>query len=275
MTRAYHIWTKEQEDLLEKLYPNHFIEELLPLFPFSTVENIMAKIKRMGWKREKKLTKKNKIEKLLDDVPESAYWLGFLMADGTFQKRSISLTIHKNDKEHLDKFLKYIESTNAIHQVKNSNCYRVGISCQDVCNILKERFNLNTCKTYNPCSLDYFINKPDLFFSFIVGYLDGDGTVVNKNSSHYISIVGHSNWINNFSKMFYFIHNYFNISITSKSPELEIHYSYLPQDLSKAKKPYKQTHIRFTKLITCLNILSKARELNLPFMERKLGKFTK
>jgi hypothetical protein len=48
----------------------------------------------------------------LVDAEEKAYWLGFLAADGNVHKNGmgISLTLQERDKDHLNKFLKAIDS---------------------------------------------------------------------------------------------------------------------------------------------------------------------
>ena len=48
------------------------------------------------------------------DTPEKAYWLGFIAADGCVYVReknaTIRIAIKSSDKEHLEKFKKFMES---------------------------------------------------------------------------------------------------------------------------------------------------------------------
>lgn len=57
--------------------------------------------------------KKCNLEKLLLDVPETYYWIGFILADGHISKNNrLVVTLSVKDKNHLIKLQKYLEIEN-------------------------------------------------------------------------------------------------------------------------------------------------------------------
>lgn len=50
-----------------------------------------------------------------------AYWIGFITADGSVNKNSLSIGLALKDKEHLEKFLKAIQATTPIRE-RQSYC---------------------------------------------------------------------------------------------------------------------------------------------------------
>jgi hypothetical protein len=132
-------------------------------------------------------------------TPESAYWAGFLAADGNLRISSsgckqVRLYLKKSDATHLEKFKRFLNSK---HKVSLSPTY-------DRCSFefVSEKMYDDLIRLYNITpnkSLTYvFPNIPEEFMPhFIRGVFDGDGCISegfwNKNSrtaSVSISIVG-------------------------------------------------------------------------------------
>lgn len=116
----------------------------------------------------------------------SAYWLGFLMADGcVMDDNRIRLYLQKSDIEHLQKFRKFV---NCEHVISYSSKYPNRVSLEftsiDIANILKT-YNIIPRKT-----LTAIPPEPIVFGKYFPDYLrglfDGDGTISesfsNKNS---------------------------------------------------------------------------------------------
>lgn len=130
------------------------------------------------------------------DSPDKAYWLGFLYADGCITRfykgeelRSMSLemTLCEQDKSHLEKFIKSLDSNvpikekKVILKEKTYICYRLVINCTKLCYDL---INLGCVPAKT-----YIINFPDenkvphkYMSDFLRGFFDGDGCISIRNS---------------------------------------------------------------------------------------------
>ena len=55
------------------------------------------------------MRKKCNFEKLLEETNEKYYWLGFLLADGSFgKKKELKIGLSNKDKEHLIKLQNFL-----------------------------------------------------------------------------------------------------------------------------------------------------------------------
>jgi len=137
---------------------------------------------------------KRKLYKLLEETPESYYWMGFIMADGHFAGNRLVMGLSINDEDHLKKLYDFLECDNTIHK----NHIGCGFSMMDSYTVplLKTKFDINNRKTYNPPkSINWMENN--LKYSFIVGFIDGDGSIIKqyKRKDPYLRIKVHSNWL--------------------------------------------------------------------------------
>lgn len=130
------------------------------------------------------------------DSPRKAYWLGFLYADGCIldQRKSkiLEITLSKNDKNHLQKFLDDLESDVPIKtkKVKLGNkeyeACRIFICSTYLCDCLIEL----GCAPRKSLTLEFPKNKiPDnLINYFILGYFDGDGCFSPREDTNTASL---------------------------------------------------------------------------------------
>lgn len=130
---------------------------------------------------------------LLDDNLESYYWMGFLLADGSFGDNRLTFSLKKEDSEHLRKFGNYISYTGTYGTSENCD----SISCKDidVVNQICEKFEINKVKTYNPpTTLTKFSEEQNL--ALLAGFIDGDGCIRNPSNrkDFYLTIKCHSSW---------------------------------------------------------------------------------
>ena len=112
------------------------------------------------------------------DTEEKAYWLGFLMADGSVSEKTnkISLALHTSDKGHIEKFLKDLKSNYKIKDYLNnfnSPYSRVIISSSKI----KEDLIRLGCVPNKSGVLKFPVLNNDLKSHFIRGYFDGDGSI--------------------------------------------------------------------------------------------------
>ena len=112
---------------------------------------------------------------------KQAYWLGFIAADGSIRQDKMCLTIElaRKDKEHLEKFLRDIESEGHIFDCERSNSGYlssvVKINSLKICNDLCS-YGIVPHKTGN---LYFSFNRipESLIKDFIRGYFDGNGCI--------------------------------------------------------------------------------------------------
>lgn len=118
------------------------------------------------------------------NTEESAYWLGYLYADGNVNelRNCFDLSVSEKDYEHLIKFKNYISEDLQLIKRKSHlsstnkeyysyRCYVVNKTITE--NLLK--YNCNWSKTYD-VEFPNFISK-ELMPHFIRGYFDGDGCI--------------------------------------------------------------------------------------------------
>lgn len=116
------------------------------------------------------------------DTEEKAYWLGFIMGDGTLSKdgRSLTITLKSLDKSHLEKFLIFIKSDYPIREGTNKAKDReykycsVSINSKKLCQDLN-KYGIVPNKTLIS---KYPVNlHNDLDCHFIRGLFDADGSI--------------------------------------------------------------------------------------------------
>jgi DNA-binding transcriptional regulator WhiA len=131
-------------------------------------------IKTRPWQRHKKHSfNQEKFQEI--NSAEKAYWLGFLIGDGSISQRSDSLRLElsKIDEDHLYKFLKFMEGTQSVTNSKK-NCSYI-IFCGK--NFVKSlsRYGLVKNKTYSTKTPN-ISNK--YLHDFYRGILDSDGWII-------------------------------------------------------------------------------------------------
>lgn len=146
------------------------------------------------------------------DNQEKAYWLGLLYADGCITKfyrnekvksMSLELTLKSEDKPHLEKFLKALDSNSPIqnrkHKIGNKTytSNRVVINCTKMCRDLIDK----GCTPQKSLTLAFPTNEQvptELLPHFMRGYLDGDGCVHYSEAMQYHAQKGKSYLSKNF-----------------------------------------------------------------------------
>lgn len=113
------------------------------------------------------------------DTEHKAYWYGFLYADGCVHKRTLTLALKWNDREHIEKFKSFMESESPIHRTIK----RTGKSKCDNAQIeMTDRNMANRLKALGiiPRRIAFdrvLANLPDnLIQHWIRGFYDGDGS---------------------------------------------------------------------------------------------------
>lgn len=269
MKKIWKKWTELETDFLIKNYYCGNKDFLIENLKNRTWSQIKDKAKYLKIRRKSR--KLSDISILLEENPISYYWIGFLMADGSFTENRVSLGMTDKDMEQLIKYKKFIKSSNKMHKMPH-NYYQVrSIDAINVRN-LRNKFKITNRKTYEPCDINNIKNKK-LLFSLIVGIIDGDGSIIkNKNCNAFtLSISLHPSWLQNLNYIKNFLYNYFNEKCNSKPAYIRERSINLPQDDKDIRKKYKiaEMYIGYKPLL--IKIKKKAEALKIPFMERKLG----
>ena len=180
------IWSKEECVYLKQMYgllDKHTLTSVLNRsWPSIQNKAFLLKIKRE--------TNANS-RKLISETNESYYWLGFLMADGHFNKNGqIQINLAEKDLKHLQKLGEFLEYKRKITKP------HLSFSFTEIKEELESKFNVVNNKTYNPCNLQNI--SGDALFSFIIGFIDGDGSISKRGC---LSIISHKNWLENICLM--------------------------------------------------------------------------
>lgn len=118
------------------------------------------------------------------DTEHKAYWLGFIMADGTVIKSSskvsshnrLKITLSMRDEEHLIEFKKDINSTANIKYYIATDNYKSCYINIDSIKLVSDLIKLNCIP--NKTNYTSIPNIPNnLLNHFIRGYFDGDGSI--------------------------------------------------------------------------------------------------
>lgn len=128
---------------------------------------------------------------------QNSYYAGFIMADGniTQDKKYLTISLSRKDRSFLESFIKDISAT---YSVKDGNSHgypisSIHFSSKQICCDLETNFNIvpNKSLIASPPKLE----KIEYIDSFIMGLIDGDGTIglqkhKNTQDRFYISLVG-------------------------------------------------------------------------------------
>lgn len=177
------IWSEEQIHYIVTEYENGTsMKELGRRFnvQYETIRRLLRskKIQLEGYKHG--YPRKENIFSDIDSR-EKAYWLGVLYADGKIAKNSNEICLGLSDKEHIEKFQKFLGAVN--HKItvqvpdekKNKltrNFYSLSIKDKQIHDDL-----IHWGCYPNKSHLDLHIPniKQELVIDFIRGYFDGDG----------------------------------------------------------------------------------------------------
>lgn len=114
--------------------------------------------------------------------PTSAYWAGFIAADGCLVVRGKALAVglRKRDKNHLQKFLNAIKSDYKIYYIQSNNSARIYISSSKLFgSLIKIGITPNKSLRIRNVKIPLC-----LMGHFIRGLYDGDGSISGRKITH-------------------------------------------------------------------------------------------
>jgi len=193
--------------------------------------------------------KNSRLNILLKNTPKSYYWIGFLLADGSFVENRIKMQLAERDEIQSQKFLKFIKYSGR----KKTNCISVMDSV--VVPKIMRKFNIKKQKTYFPPAVNRInVKNNNLFLSLCIGFIDGDGSIVRvfRRKDCSLRIKCHSSWLPILQMMSNRICNLCE----------------LPPNMAKINNQgYAQ--IIFSNAVILKFLKKKAKKLNLPILTRK------
>lgn len=141
---------------------------------------------------------------LLKNTPETYYWMGFFIADATFIGNRLKIQLAQKDISHINKIRKFFK-----YNGKNKST-NFSVVDHNIIPLVKSKFNIKKQKTYNPPNLHkiFKTTSPKLIFSFIIGYIDGDGSIYHGTDNvkkTYLALKGHRASLSNFHYMVTFL----------------------------------------------------------------------
>ena len=150
---------------------------------------------------------------LLNETPESYYWMGFLIADGHFYKRgAIKLHLAEEDREQLEKFKSFVK-----YNGRAKTC-AVNVMNPPVVDYIITKFGISNRKTYEPVPIEK-IDNDNLLFSLFAGMLDGDGSVRYRNGTvSTFEMKLHGNWLPKLEFMEDCLYRYLDVKRRKDTP---------------------------------------------------------
>lgn len=119
-------------------------------------------------------------------TPEQSYWLGFISADGSIAKDGVlQIQLQLGDLDHLQRFLKAIDSNNRIYICNHAYHYRGTSSPLQSAKI--QIYSRKICDDLLRCGVSRLKSKglswpswlsDELLASYVLGYFDGNGCLL-------------------------------------------------------------------------------------------------
>lgn len=136
------------------------------------------------------------LDKLLEQTPESAYWMGFIMADGYMSGKRLKIALSEKDAQHLQKFVDFLGHPRPVKVSRGIAEFSIQ-EPENVSNIMSI-FDINRNKTYEPPDSLPSYSNPDCLPSFLIGFIDGDGTITYQTGRETVVLrtVSHGLWLN-------------------------------------------------------------------------------
>lgn len=163
----------------------------------------------------------NSLDRLIEDKSlETFYWIGFILADGSFYNNRFEFGLKEDDVNVLVAFAKYIDFKGNIKHKDSTKSNRIYFNNKHSIEKFMKEYGFNFNKTYNPCSFESFKNySKEQITSLLIGIIDGDGNI-QKNGSIYansITITSHKSWKSFYEELLNFLEIPLHISEVNNS----------------------------------------------------------
>lgn len=196
------LFSPEQEQLIVNEYASGLTIKKLALHYCVSQATIQRTLVRNDFPR--RIRKYDIDETVFNNITEeSAYWVGFLMADGCINRHpyggnpTVNITLKGSDDGHLNKFKLFLKTDKPLYYSKNGQVH-IQISSSEICERLIS-FGVTERKTYNNAEVVELENNRH----FWRGLFDGDGCISEmkeEGDKRYwkITLTGSENMIEQF-----------------------------------------------------------------------------
>lgn len=187
MPFKYNLTIAEEKEIVE-MYMNHMsIDNISKKYPMSP--STIGKILKRNGVEMRKHYRCTFDEHYFDLINTSnkAYLLGFIYADGCINKNhSLSFTQHEKDIEILECFVRELQATNKITQVKGKPHVRLNFCSKHMCDTLRAM----GCGGNKTFALTFPDIDMQFIYDFIRGFMDGDGciSICSRKNKKYINL---------------------------------------------------------------------------------------
>lgn len=142
--------------------------------------------------------RENSLDKLISEKSlETFYWIGFILADGSFYNNRFEFGLKEDDVDVLKAFAAYIEFKGDIKHRDSTKSNRIQFNNKPSIEKFMKEYGFDYDKTYNPCSFESFKNySKEQITSLLIGIIDGDGNIQENGSTYAnaITITAHKLW---------------------------------------------------------------------------------
>ena len=152
------------------------------------------------------------------ETEQAYYWAGFIAADGSVNKNSLTINITATDEDHLRQFKKDIQASQEVSLrpardvkfrdriIKSKESVVINITSQQNVKVLREKFNIVPAKSLIYSVPEKLLSSP-LIKHFMRGLIDGDGSWFYSNETHgpkiRLNICGTKNVCESMHKVFF------------------------------------------------------------------------
>lgn len=207
-------WSEAELELLKVHWKSSTMETLLQAFPNRKYTSLMQKAREIGVISEIKRKRKGSLKFLNNINIQSAYWWGFIMADGHLTKKGeLIIQLNKRDENHLNKLAALLNTKTTIIK---ENFVVLRIQDKSFGERWLKIFNIKTPKTYTPPDLSVFYNT-ELLLPFFIGLIDGDGCIWESKKWLSLRIELHNNWLNELELISNKLKEFYGISCKVKT----------------------------------------------------------
>ncbi len=153
------------------------------------------------------------VGKLLDGSIQSSYWLGFLLADGSFSCKGTRIKLALGDKDQgtVKDFVEYLGKK---YTTPHCGAFMSKDYVPKIAEILG--YEEGKPKTYNPPTVNFedVMDKEQLI-AFYIGFIDGDGCIRRqpKRATTSITIKLHRSWCNFLQNLVDFLYDFYEAGV--------------------------------------------------------------
>lgn|SRR3990167_3933137 len=185
-------WSESEKNIIREHYGKEPIVDWLHLLPGKSWDATKVRAYRIGMKKGCIGNVKNRGDTRIYEIddnffsvpmPLSAYWAGFIAADGSigdgYNRTCLSIALSWKDVGHLQKFRDVICPDKPIKKyLQNGNTIaKFVVNSSMIINNLSEIYNIVHGKSLT--LLPPNITDEKLKWSYVAGYIDGDGSIRN------------------------------------------------------------------------------------------------